>query len=131
MTRSVLTVGAVIAASFAGAAPGHAQQSQSTPFVTMEEISVPIVDASRLDGVLRVSIVLQARDVQEAANLARRMPELRAAGLSAVIEFARLHATPFTPVDVRKLSAALTPALVGVDRGITRVLIVKVSAMIA
>ncbi|OAN54813.1 hypothetical protein [Sphingobium sp. TCM1] len=128
---SALTVSALMAAFVAGASPGHAQEAQADTFVTMEEISVPIIDASRVEGVLRVSIILQARDAEGAAGLARRMPELRAAGLGAAIEFARLHASPFTPVDVRKLSAQLTPALISVDAGIARVLIVKVSALAA
>lgn len=132
MIRSTLTISAaLVAASVLSAAPGHAQTPEAASFVIMEEISVPIVDAGRLDGVLRVSIVLQAHDVGGGANLARKMPELRAAGLSATIEFARLHASPFTPVDVNKLSAALTPALLGIDAGIAKVLIVKVSALAA
>ncbi|HSX54535.1 MAG TPA: hypothetical protein VLG14_04480 [Sphingomonas sp.] len=131
MTRSALTISAFVAASVAGAVPGHAQQAPAERFVAMDEISVPIVDAGRIDGVLRVSIVLEARDTAGAADLARRTPELRAAGLGAAIEFARLHASPFTPVDVRRLSEALAPALRRVDPAIARVLIVKVSALAA
>ncbi|HUD95462.1 hypothetical protein [Sphingobium sp.] len=131
MTRSALTASAVLAASIAIAAPGHAAEVQGTDFVTMDEISVPIVDASRVEGVLRVSIVLQMRDADGATRLAQRMPELRAAGLSAAVEFARLHASPFTPVDARKLAAAMTPALSRVDAGIAKVLIVRLSAFTA
>lgn len=131
MSRSALTVSAFAAMSLAGATPVHAQGTQAATFVAMEEIAVPIVDAGRIDGVLRVSIVLEARDTAGAASLARKMPELRAAGLGAAIEFARLHASPFTPVDVRRLSGTLAPALRGVDGTIARVLIVKVSALAA
>src|SRR5690606_25654111 len=99
MTRSALTAGLLcLATPLVGAAPAHAQTSNATTFVAMDEISVPIIDASRIDGVLRISITLQAQDTQAAAKLAKRMPELRAAGLSVAIEFARLHASPFTPV---------------------------------
>ena len=131
MTRSALTVSAFAAVSLASAAPVHAEETQAASFVAMEEISVPIVDAGRIDGVLRVSVVLQARDVAGAARLARKMPELRAAGLGAAIEFARLHASPFTPVNVHKLAGTLEPALRGVDGTIARILIVKVSALAA
>lgn len=132
MTRSALTAcAALTGATLLGAAPSQAQSAETPAFVTMEEISVPIVDASRIDGILRVSIVLQARDAGGAAALARRMPALRAASLGAAIEFARLHASPYTTVDVSKLSATLTPALRSVDPGIARVLIVKVSALAA
>jgi len=131
MHRTALPVGAFVVASVAGAVPGHAQQAPAEQFVAMDEISVPIVDAGRIDGVLRVSIVLEARDTAAAAGLARRMPELRAAGLGAAIEFARLHASPFNAVDVRKLSEVLAPALRRIDPAIARVLIVKVSALAA
>lgn len=131
MIRSTLTVSAVAAASFAVAAPGHAQELPAAPYVAMDEISVPIIDAGRIDGMLRVSIVLEARDTAGAASLARKMPELRAAGLGAAIEFARLHASPFTPVNVHKLAGTLEPALRGVDGTIARILIVKVSARAA
>jgi hypothetical protein len=94
----------------------------------MDEISVPIIDASRINGVLRVSITLEAGDAVSAAELGGRMPELRAAALAATLEFARLHASPFAPVDVSRLAAALTPALSHVSPSISRVLIVKVAA---
>ena len=131
MTRSALTVSAVAVASLVATAPGHAQQAQPETFVAMQEISVPIVDARRMGGVLRGSVVLEARDAASAASLAQRMPELRAAGLGAAIEFARLHASPFAPVNVRKLSDTLAPALHSVEPGIARILIVKVSALAA
>lgn len=129
MPRSLLNLSAIMAASLVGAAPGHAAEGEAAGFVAMDEISVPIIDASRVDGVLRVSLVLQARDAADAAALARRMPLLRASALAATIEFARLHGSPFSAVDVARLSAALTPALVKVDAGIAKVLIVKVSAV--
>lgn len=131
MIRSALTVSAVAAASLAAVATGHAQELPAAPFVAMNEISVPIVDAGRIEGVLRVSIVIEARDAAGASRLARKMPELRAAGLGAAIEFARLHASPFTPVNVHKLAGTLEPALRGVDSTIARILIVKVSALAA
>lgn len=133
MSRSALTVGSAFAAlaatSVACAPPADAQATQASPFVAMDEISVPIVDASRLDGVLRISITLQAHDASGAAKLAKRIPELRATSLSAAMEFARLHASPFTPVDARKLSAMLTPALQRVDDSIAKVLIVRLFAL--
>jgi flagellar basal body-associated protein FliL len=133
MSRSALTVGSAFAAlaatSIVCAPSADAQTSEASPFVAMDEISVPIVDASRIDGVLRISITLQARDANDAAKLAKRMPELRATSLSAAMEFARLHASPFTPVDARKLAAMLTPALQRVDDSITKILIVRLFAL--
>ncbi|PNU01864.1 hypothetical protein [Novosphingobium guangzhouense] len=97
-------------------------------FLPMEPIDVPIVDGGRLDGVLHVSITLQAKGADEAAELGKRMPELRAAALPAVIEFARLCASRFAPVDVERLSAMVAPPVKRVAAGIDKVLIVKVYA---
>ena len=103
----------------------------SQNFVYMPEINVPIVDAGRLDGILRIKVVLQPRSDAAAIRLATRMPELRAAGLSAAIEYARLYASPYTPIDVEKLTAAMATSLTSVDGGIGKVLIVKVTAKTA
>lgn len=119
-----------LAAPASGAAPEPAETG-SEAFVTIPEISVPIVDAGRMDGVLRVSIVLQTHDIAAANRLSAQMPDLQAAGLSAAVEFARLYASPYTPVDVEKLSAELAPALVHGDAGVRKLLIVNVTAMAA
>jgi hypothetical protein len=111
------------AATLADAAPDA--------MVEMAEIRVPIIDAGRLDGILRIKIVLQAQNKTAAARLPARMPELNAAGLSAAIEFARLYASPFSPVDVEKLVEALTPSLQRAAPGIAKIYIVHISAMSA
>jgi hypothetical protein len=97
-------------------------------FVPLQPIDVPIVDAGRIDGVLHVSIVVQARSEQDAAALTERMPELRAAALPAAIEFARLRASRFAPVDVSRLAETIAPPVRQVNAAIAKVLIVKVSA---
>lgn len=97
-------------------------------FLPMEPIDAPIVDGGRIDGVLHVSIVVQAKTADDAAMLGKRMPELRAAALPAALEFARLRASRFAPVDVTRLAAMLTPPVRRVDGAIDKVLIVKVSA---
>ncbi|WP_232493720.1 hypothetical protein [Novosphingobium kaempferiae] len=98
-------------------------------FLPLEEIDVPIVDGGRVDGVLHLTVVVQAKTGDDAAALGKRMPELRAAVLPAAIEFARLRASRFAPVDVARLSAMIAPPLKRVDAAIDKVLIVKVSAM--
>lgn len=124
-----------LAAPATGTAPtSPAQQAtvvSTKSFVTLPEIRAPIVDAGQLDGVLRVSIVLQAQDEAAAARLSARLPELNADSLSAAIEFARLYATPFTPVDVEKLISILGPSLTQSDKDISQILVVKVTAMAA
>ncbi|EZP80148.1 hypothetical protein BV97_03562 [Novosphingobium resinovorum] len=97
-------------------------------FLPMEQIDAPIVDGGRVDGVLHVAITLQAKTADDAAALAKRMPELRAAALPATIEFARLRASRFSPVDVERLAGMIAPSVKRVDPAIDKVLIVKVSA---
>lgn len=131
-------VGALTALLLAATAPVHAANTEprkaatvpapDASFVSLEPIEVPIVDGGRIDGVFHVTIVLQAKSADEATALVGRMPELRAVTLPAVIEFARLHASRFVPVDVTRLAATITPPVKALDRSIDKVLVVRVSA---
>jgi flagellar basal body-associated protein FliL len=119
---------AMAGAGFVGATDARAESATAPAFVPMEEIAAPIVDTSHLDGVLRVSLVLQAKDAEAAADMTKKMPELRATTLAAMLEFGRLYASPLAPVDARKLSEHLNPALKKANPAIVNVLIVKVGA---
>lgn len=112
------------------AVKGPAANAPANPdnFVPLEDITAPIIDAGRIDGQLDLSLVIEAGSPEDAANLGERRPELRAAMLASSLEFARLHASPFTPVDAGRLSEALVPAARKVDPRVARVLIVKVGA---
>lgn len=100
----------------------------SGALVQLEDIQTPIIDSGRLDGVLDVALVVQARTPVDAAALKTRLPELRAAALSGAMEFSRLYASPFAPVDARKLRAELSETIRQVDPAITDVLVVRVGA---
>ncbi|WP_052018335.1 hypothetical protein [Novosphingobium lindaniclasticum] len=133
--RSAFRLAALLAAAVAAAAPALADTKKADPipppdpsFLVMEPIDAPIVDSGRIDGVLHLSIAVKTKSADDAAGLAKRMPELRAASLAAAIEFARLHASPYTPVNVARLSAMIAPPIKRLDKGIEKVLIVKVSA---
>ena len=99
-------------------------------FLPMTDIVVPIVDGSRAHGRLRVRIVIMARDAAAIASLQTQMPELRETALVAAAEFARLHASPFAPVDAKRLSNDLSAAFKARDpeHFIARILLVGVSA---
>lgn len=114
-------------------APGGAAQASegeegTLPFVSMDEVTVPIIDGARADGRLRFQLVLEAKDPATAQALTAAMPVLRAAAVSAGVEFARLYASPRTPVDARRLAAQMTAALQAQRPGIRRVLLVQVRA---
>lgn len=120
---------AVLAVSPAVVAADPAASATDTPhFVTLDRITTPIMGASRIEGELDLSVVLEASNAGAAQSMNARMPELRAASLAATLEFSRLYASGLTPVDAERLSTDLTTALKHVDPGLSRVLIVKVSA---
>ena len=77
---------------------------------------------------LCVTLVLEAADAAGASALETRLPECREAALAASIEFARLRASPSSPVDAQRLANDLSIALRPVDRAIAAVLLVEVSA---
>lgn len=109
-------------------APAGSAPADPASFVQLEDITAPIIDAGRIDGQLDLSLVIEAGSPEDAAELDKQKPALRAAMLASSLEFARLHASPFTAVDAGKLSEALVPAAREVDPRISRVLIVKVGA---
>jgi len=122
---------AAIAAAGLVASAARAEGESSAAqvhFVDMDEISVPIVDGARVDGTLHVKLVIDAADAESANRLNENQPALRQAALSASLEFARLQASAFAPVDVSALDAALSAAISAIDKAGSRVLIVEVSA---
>lgn len=110
------------------ASPAQAQSAEALTFVRMKEISVPIIDAGRMDGILHITLVLQARTEGDVIPIRRKLAELRSAGLGAAIEFARLYASPYAPVDVERLSERMSEAMKNAVPEIDKVLIVEVSA---
>lgn len=139
MRRTILAVGVATSAIAAGpaaiaadAAPAAASGKPATAgpqFLTMEEITAPIFSASRIEGSLSVTLVIEATTPAAATELGKDMPRLRATSLATAIEFSRLYASGLTPVNVAKLSADLNAALKSAHPGIARVLIVKVAAV--
>jgi len=121
LAASLLVASQAVAASEGGGAGGPA-------LVAMPELVVPIVEGARAGGRLRLKLVLRATDAAAAARLQATMPALREVSLLATAEFARLHASPFVPVDARRLAAEVGGALRARDHGIAQVLVVEVSA---
>lgn len=94
--------------------------------LAMKPIIVPIVSSDRLDGALRIKFVLTAPDEAALARLTQKLPVLRAISVGEALEFSRLHASPYMPVDAARLRHGLTTALHDSDVG--SVLITEVSA---
>ncbi len=113
-------------ASTMAAAPGAA--GGEAHLVPMDEMNVPIVDGDRADGTLRVKLVLDMSSAAAAEKATAMLPSLRAGALAAGLEFARLYASPQTPVNAGRLASEMTTALHRQDIGVARVLIVEVGA---
>ena len=112
----------------ATASGGGGGASGELHLVDMDELSVPIIDGDRADGMLEFKLVLEARNDEAAQKLKETTPMLRSVALSTGIEFARLYASPMMPLDARHLATEMTRALQAQDAGITRVLLVEVMA---
>jgi hypothetical protein len=120
---------ATLAASQGAAATGSHGGGEGIHLVPMEGLDVPIVEGDRADGRLRLKLVLRATDEIGAQHIRTVLPELRETSLAAAIEFARLYATPFAPVDAARLARDMAAALQAQDHAIDAVLLVEVSAV--
>ncbi|MBB4840154.1 hypothetical protein HNP52_003246 [Sphingomonas kyeonggiensis] len=109
-------------------ASGGGAAGEGLHLVQMEEVTVPIIDADRVNGVLRFKLVIDAGTAETATKLNGEMPVLRAATVAAGLEFARLNASALRAVDAQQLDHDLTAALKAAEPGLVRVLIVEVDA---
>jgi hypothetical protein len=120
-----LSLAPVTGAGASGDAP--AEEADAAPvFVPIEGLQVPIIEAGAMSGRLRVEIVLQGVSSAVLPDLRRELPRFRERALTAALEYARLHASPYAAVNVAELSATLEAALK--DPVLKRVLIVQVRA---
>ncbi len=97
-------------------------------FVPLDAIEVPIVGSSRIEGMLRVKLVLDARDAAAAEALGERLPQLRASSLAASLEFSRLYASGLAAVNAELLRSEMTAALKREHPGVAQVLVIEVAA---
>jgi len=121
-----------LAVPLPAAASGHGGGGEGGPqFVALPELRVPIVQGDRADGRLLVTLALKVDDAADAAALNGAMPVVRERAMMAASEFARLHASPFLPVDAERLVKAIDDALRDQVPGAHMLLVTKVSAVAA
>jgi len=134
MRKGIMVAGAALTlagtGAFATASGGNLTIApENKPhLVPMQEISLPIVDGDKLEGALRVTLVLATPDATTARRVTEKMPHLRSAALATTLEFSRLHASPMRAVNAEMLSQDLTETLQQQEPGIARALIVNVAA---
>lgn len=121
-----------LAVPLPAAASGHGGGGEGGPqFVALAELRVPIVQGDRADGRLLVTLALKVDDAAEAAAITGAMPMVRERAMMAASEFARLHASPYLPVDAQRLAHAIDGALHDHVPGAYMLLVTKVSAVTA
>ena len=97
-------------------------------FLPVPEITTPIIDASRLDGAVKVLATIETADQVTLSEVREDMPRVRADMYAATLEFSRLYASGFRAVDARRLGEQLSDAVRRSHPGVSRVLILKLSA---
>ncbi len=107
----------------AGAAGGGGGESSVVP---LGKFRVPIIDAGRLDGNLELDLAITPAEGVDPAQLGSAQPALRAAVLSALLDFAQLRASPRVAVDAEALAQALNTAAHAADPHAGHVLILEV-----
>lgn len=110
------------------AASGHSEGAEETTFVALDPMTVPIVESDRIAGTLRVTVVIEAVDAAAAERLTGRLPEIRQVTMATALEFARLHASGFRPVNAELLHQELKAAFASSSEDVAQVLITEVSA---
>ncbi len=127
--RIVAVSAATILAGGATVAPAAADGPTPEPhLVPMPNLAVPIVDGGRVTGLLNVKLVLSASDAAGASAITANMARLRSAAVAGSLEFGRLYASPFKPVNSEILAADLTTFLHEQEAAVAQVLIVEVAA---
>lgn len=96
--------------------------------VPMEQVVVPIIEADRVSGNMRFTLVLEAHDAATAASVTAALPALRETTIATALEFARLNASGLRAVDAERLDHDLSAALKAADPGVSRVLLVEIAA---
>lgn len=115
-----------ISASASASSPGGGGGAGN--FVTLDPITVPIIEYDRIAGSLQLTVVIDAKDAAAVVTLTEAVPVLREKAVLAAIEFARLRASARRPVNAETLDHDLSLALAHDHPQIGRVLITEVSA---
>ncbi|MBU3078655.1 hypothetical protein [Sphingomonas quercus] len=123
---AALLGGAVTSGSVA--ASGDPLDSPAPGFMPIAEITTPIVDASRLDGAVKVLATIETADPATMDQVRADMPMVRAEMYAATLEFSRLYASGLRAVDAKRLGEHLSAAVRKSHPQVSRVLILRLQA---
>jgi hypothetical protein len=124
VAASVLAMAAAGGAGVALASDGS-EPAADGAFVPLDEVVVPIIGSDRVEGTLRLRMVVETGDADAVSD---RMPALRAASLAAAVEHSRLYASALAPVNAEQLGGDMNAALKHADPAVGRVLLTEVGA---
>ncbi len=103
-------------------------EAPTNAFITLPEIRTAIVDSGSVEGVITVKLAIKPAKPDGSEGLVARLPSIRTTALSAVLEFARLRASAYRPVNSELLRAQVSNALRKADPGIGQVLVLELGA---
>lgn len=92
------------------ASPALAEGGESL-FLPLDKVVVPIIGSDAIEGRISVTLVLLARNGEGLAELRGQRPQLRERIVGAVLEFARLRASAYRPVNAVLLKRDLEKTL--------------------
>ena len=101
------------------------EQPVGGALVPLDEVVVPIIGSDRIEGTLRLRMVVETAD--EGA-ISGHLHELRAASVAAAVEHSRLYTSALAPVNAEQLGGDMTAALKDSNPAVGRVLLTEIGA---
>jgi hypothetical protein len=101
----------IIAALLCAASPARAEGAGAAALLSINPISVPIIESGRITGQFRVVLKLVPQTPEDGAILSAHQPAIQSILLSAANEYARLNVSTFRPVNVKTLRKLLLDAV--------------------
>ena len=131
--KRILVAAGILAATAAGSAgiafaSEGAQPTVDAAFVPLDEVVVPVVGSNRIEGTLRIRMVVAVADAASATEVSARVAELRAASVAAAVEHSRLYVSAVAPVNAEQLRSDMDIALKETSAAVGNVLLTEVSA---
>lgn len=91
--------------------PARAEGAGEGALITINPISVPIIESGRITGQFRVVLKLVPQTPEDGSVLSAHQPAIQALLLAAANEYARLNVSTFRPVNVKTLRKLLLDAV--------------------
>lgn len=93
------------------ASPVRAEGAGEGGLLSINPISVPIIESGRINGQFRVVLKLVPQTPEDGAVLSAHLPAIQSILLSAANEYARLNVSTFRPVNIKTLRKLLLAAV--------------------